>query len=179
MKTAIIYYSLDGNCALVAKTLQEILVAPPFKGKAELFEIKLMDTKKRSGFSKFLWGVGQMLKRKKPALQPLLVDPAAYDLIVLGTPVWAASPAPALGSFLDSVTINGKKLALFCCHAGGKGKIMEKFKALLPGNTFMGEIDFVNPAGKRDPRQRAASSWLKELLAEWAKSLFSESTALP
>jgi len=112
----------------------------------------------------FLWGGGQVFGRKKPDLLPLPADLDAYDLIILGTPVWAGSPAPAMVSFLSARQITGKKLALFCCHGGGKGRALEKLKALLPGNTILGETDFVNPAKKG----RAA---LEEKIAAWLKTL--------
>ena len=157
MKTAIVYYSYEGNSGMIAKTIASVI-------KADVFEIKTVDTKKRSGLALYAWGGGQALRNKKPAIQPLPVDINSYDLFILGTPVWAASPAPALVSFLDSVKITGKKVALFCCHGGGKGKVFDKLKALLPGNTIVGEIDFVNPAKKE-------STDLKQKLGEWVKSI--------
>ena len=157
MKTAVIYYSFEGSCALVAKAVKDAL-------NADIYEIKTIDKKKRTGFAKYLWGGFQTITRKKPALEPLSIDVNTYDLIILGTPVWAASPAPAMFAFLSKTTITGKKVALFCCHAGGKGKAFDKFKALLPGNTIVGEIDFQNAA-----REQNAS--LKQKIDEWVKTL--------
>ena len=160
MKTAVIYYSLDGNCALVAETIKTEL-------NAEVFEIKTTDTKKRTGFVKFLWGVSQVVKvmtKNKPELQPFSIDINAFDLIILGTPVWAGSPVPAMVSFLSKTEITGKKIALFCCHGGGKGNIFDKLKALLPGNTIAGEIDLVTPA-------RTGRAAVKEKIGEWVKTL--------
>ena len=157
MKTAIIYYSFEGNTALVAKTAASVV-------SADIFEIKTANTKKRTGFFKFLWGGGQVIMGIKPALLPLSVDVMAYDLIILGTPVWAGSPAPAMVSFLSKSKIAGRKLALFCCHGGGKGKVFDKLKVLLSGNTIAGEIDFINPA-------KTESTDLKKKLGEWIKSL--------
>ena len=157
MKTAIIYYSYEGNCALVAETIKAVL-------GADVFEIKTVEDKKRTGFSKYFWGGRQVVMKKKPPIRPLGADVNAYDLIILGTPVWAGSPAPALVSFLGGTKITGKKVALFCCHDGGKGKALEKFKALLPGNTIAGEIDFKSPA-------RGESDALKQKIGEWVKSL--------
>jgi flavodoxin len=157
MKTAIIYYSYEGNCALVAKTAGDFL-------GADVFEIKTEDDKKRAGFSKYLWGGGQALMKKKPAVLPVGADVNAYDLIILGTPVWAGAPAPAVVSFLDGAGITGKKLALFCCHGGGKRRALEKLRGLLPGNTFAGEIDFKNPA-------RDDGDGLKRKIHEWVKTL--------
>ena len=158
MKTAVIYYSYGGNSALVAEILKAEL-------RADVFRIETLDSKKRKGFSLFLWGGGQVFFGKKPPLKPLSVDINAYDLIVLGTPVWAGSPTPAIVSFLSKNSITGKKIALFCCHAGGMGKALEKLKAMLNGNTIKGETDFKFSA-KMDNAE------LKQKINEWAKTLF-------
>ena len=156
MKTAVIYYSYEGNSVHVVDAIKAAL-------KADVFEIKTVDTRKRKGFFMYLWGVGQVVFNRKPALRPLSVDINAYDLIILGTPVWAGSPAPAVVSFLSKTKITGKKLALFCCHGGGPGKAFEKFRALLPGNTIAGEIDIKYPA-KMDGAE------LKQKIGEWVKT---------
>jgi flavodoxin len=157
MKTAVIYYSFEGHCALIAEMIKTEL-------NADVFEIKTKDNKKRTGFLKYTWGCFQVMTRKTPELLPLSVDINAYGLIVLGTPVWAGSPAPAILSFLKKTKINGKKIALFCCHAGGKGRIFDKFKALLQGNTIAGEIDFEMAA-------REKSAALQQKISEWVKTL--------
>ena len=157
MKTAIVYYSYEGSCAIVAGIIKDAL-------NADVFEIKTVDDKKRSGFAKYVWGGRQVIFKSKPALQPLSIDIGAYELIILGTPVWAGSPVPAILSFLNGTKISGKRIALFCSHGGGMGKVFEKLKALLPGNSFAGEIDFLY-AIKRDPAE------LKQKIGEWVRAI--------
>ena len=157
MKAVVIYYSYEGNCALIAEILKTAL-------SADVFEIKTLNEKKRTGFFLYLWGGAQAIFHKKPAIHPVSADLNAYDLIILGSPVWAGSPTPAIVSFLADGKISGKKLALFCCHGGGMGKALAKLKALLPGNTIISEADFKYPA-KGD---RAA---LKQKIDEWVKTL--------
>jgi len=157
MKTAVIYYSYGGSGALISDILKAEL-------NADVFRIETLDSKIRKGFSLFFWGGGQVFMGKKPPLKPLSVDIGAYDLVIIGTPVWAASPAPAVASFLSKNSITGKKIALFCCHGGGKGKALDKLKALLNGNTFIGEIDFIYPA-------KTDSAALKQKITEWVKTL--------
>jgi len=157
MKTAVIYYSFEGNSALVAEVIKAAL-------NADSFEIKTTDTRKRNGFVKILWGCAQVFMNKKPDLLPLTVDINTYDLIIMGTPVWAGSPAPAIVSFLEKTKIDGKRIALYCCHAGGKGKVFEKFKGLLPGNTFAGEIDFHSAKNKE-------STELKRKIGDWLETI--------
>lgn len=156
MKTAVIYYSYEGNCALIAELIKDAL-------GADLIELQTVDDKKRQGVSKYFWGGRQVIMKKTPPLKPYTLNTEAYDLIIIGTPVWAASPAPALNTFLEEQRISNKRIALFCCHAGGKGKVFDKIKSKLPGNTFAGEIDFINPAKqRREEISDKLNEWLRQ-----------------
>jgi flavodoxin len=158
MKTAVVYYSLDGNCVLIADMIKAA-------AQADVLRLQTGDSKHRRGFAKYFWGGRQVLTHQKPALKPYAINLDTYDLIIFGVPVWAASPAPAINSFLDGAALTNKKVALFCCHGGGMGKAMEKFKALLAGNTIAGTIDFKNPAKQdRQKVQATLDEWLEKLL---------------
>jgi flavodoxin len=154
MKIAVVYYSLDGNCAFVAEQIKTEL-------NAELIQLYMQDDKKRRGLIKILWGGGMVFKHKKPPLKPYTFDPAAYDLIIIGAPVWAGSPAPPIETFLSNTAINGKKIALFVCHGGGKGKSLDIFKALLSGNEIIAEADFVYPLKNSGEVKRQIADWVK------------------
>jgi len=158
MKTVVVYYSLDGNCAFAAKHIANIL-------KADIVQVQLTDEKKRGGISKMFWGVMQVMSGKLPDIKPVSFNIEAYDLIILGTPVWASSPAPAIRTFLSQTKISGKKIALFMCHAGGLGNAMEKFKAALEGNTIVSEINFNNPVKFINLEKSI------EQIENWAKAL--------
>ena len=103
--------------------------------------------------------------KKKPPLKPYTFDPAAYDLIILGAPVWAGSPAPPLKTLLSETAMSGKKIALFVCHAGGKGNALGKFKAMLPGNEIVAEADFKEPLKNSDEAERQITDWVKSISA--------------
>jgi len=156
MKTAVVFYSLDGNCALVAQELKSQL-------NADLIRLHTKDEKKRGKVGKFFWGGSMVFLNKKPPLKPYTFDASAYDLIVLGAPVWAASPAPPVKTFLSKTKISGKKIALFVCCAGGKEDSLEKFKALLEGNEIVSTTDFLQP-------DKSSGEELKSKVADWVKS---------
>jgi flavodoxin len=155
MKTAVVYYTLDGNCAIVAQEIKSKL-------NADLIRLQTQDEKKRSMIGKLFWGGGMVFFGKKPPLKPYTFDPSAYELIIIGAPVWAGSPAPPILTFLSEAAITGKKIALFVCHGGGKGKSLEKFKAWLTGNDIIAEADFINPS-------RGNSDEVGQQIAEWVK----------
>jgi len=155
MKTAVVYYTLDGNCAIVAREIKDKL-------GADLIQLYTQDEKKRSMIGKMFWGGGMVFSGKKPPLKPYTFDPAAYERIIIGAPVWAGSPAPPILTFLSEAGITGKKIALFVCHAGGKGDALEKLKALFAGNDIVAEADFREPAkGNGDEVKQKVADWVK------------------
>jgi flavodoxin len=153
MKTAVIFYSLDGNCAFVAEEIKTQL-------NADLIRLETKDEKKRGKVGRMFWGCAMVFSKKKPPLKPYSFDSSKYDLIILGAPVWAGSPAPPIRTFIGETNFSGKKLALFVCHAGGKRKSLATFKALLTGNNIADEADFQEPAKDKDSKQKIAD-WVK------------------
>ncbi|MDR1353775.1 MAG: NAD(P)H-dependent oxidoreductase [Treponema sp.] len=157
MKTLIVYYSYEGNCRFIAGQLKDAL-------GADVLEIETADTRKRQGLAKYLWGGRQVFSHAEPELKPFSVDINAYDLVILGCPVWAGSPAPALCSFISKAAIRDKRVALYLCHGGGKGDAFGKLRKRLPGNNFAGEIDFRSPLrGGQEAAAAAARDWAKTL----------------
>jgi len=154
MKTAVVFYSLNGNCALIAQEIKSVL-------DADLFRLHTEDEKPRGSFAKFFWAIGVMKGMKKAPLKPYTFNPSAYDLIIIGAPVWAGGPAQPIRAFLAETNITGKKIALFVCHGGGAGKALEKFKALLPGNSIVAETDFIVPMKNSEKAKQQALDWVK------------------
>jgi len=156
MKTAVVFYSYDGNCAFVAERIGALM-------NADLLCLRTKDEKRRCRVGRFFAACAMLLFQRRPALKPFDFDPTAYDLIIIGAPVWAASPAPPVQTFLSQVGITGKKAALFVCHAGGMGTALEKFKILLPGNDIVAEKDFVNPVKNGGDAKQQIVEWVKTL----------------
>jgi len=156
MKTAVVFYSYDGNSAFVAQHLKKCL-------NADLVQLYLQDEKKRGKFASILWGGAMVFSRKNPPLKPYDFNPAVYDLIILGSPVWAGSPAPPLKTFLSQTPVTGKKLALFVCHGGGPGKSLDKFKALVSGNEIVSTADFKEPRRNKEEVQKQITEWVGKI----------------
>ncbi|MDR2942384.1 MAG: flavodoxin [Treponema sp.] len=154
MKTAVVFYSHDGNSKFIAKQIKS-------QTGADLIQLYTKDEKKRGKFASILWGCAMVFMNKKPPLKPYDFDPSPYDLIVFGAPVWAASPAPPIKTFLSQTVITGKKIALFVCHAGGKEDALDKFKALLSGNEIISAADFKNSLKNIEEAQQQTSDWIK------------------
>ena len=87
-----------------------------------------------------------------PKLQPRTIDINPYDTLILGTPVRAFNYAPALRTFFTEQKFTNKKIFLFCCHEGNKGKTLENMAQALVGNDIISQIDFLAPL-KKDKQQ--------------------------
>ncbi|MFZ5974918.1 MAG: flavodoxin family protein [Bacillota bacterium] len=157
-KTLIIYYSLDGNTQFVANALAEKL-------GADLLPIKPVKDLQKKGFWKFFFGGMQVVFGKKPKLLPMDKKPADYKSIIIGTPVWASSFAPPIKTLLESNTIAGKNVAVFCCCGGGPGKTITNMTAKLEkDNTVIGSQDFLNPRANEQDTLKAVDAWSQELM---------------
>ena len=112
MRTAVVYYSLEGNTRVAATQLAEML-------EADLVEIRTVKAYPRKGLGKFLAGGKDSLFGKLPQIEPLDLDPSAYDLVVLALPVWAGKAAAPLNSFLQGRDFGSARVALVIASASG------------------------------------------------------------
>ena len=159
MKKLVIYYSLDGNTRFISKVIAGSI-------GADILELKPQADVNSKSFMKYFWGGRQVMTKQKPALFAYDKRPEDYDVLFIGTPVWAWTYAPSLSTFFDSVKLQGKKIALFCCSGGGKGKTLEKMKEQLTGNEFIGQIDFVEPLSRnKEENSKKAKEWAGRVLA--------------
>lgn len=157
MKKLVVFYSFEGSTRLLAKAIAEAT-------EADILELKLKtESIKSHGFFKYVWGGRQVVFKEKPELEKFNKNPDDYDMIFIGTPLWAGTYAPALRSFLESQKFQDKKIALFCAHESKKGKIFENMKAKLSGNEFIGEKDFCKVFEDKDKNIFEAKKWTTAL----------------
>jgi len=64
----------------------------------------------------------------KPKLKPLKYDPEDYDVIIVGTPTWWYSMAPAAHTYLTGHDFSGKTVIPFMTMGGWPGKTIENMK---------------------------------------------------
>jgi NAD(P)H dehydrogenase (quinone) len=114
MKSIIIYYSYSGNTKKVADVLCAYLNQ---HGEVEVIELKAADESDR-----FIAQASRGFRHIRAQLQLTNFDLNKYDLICLGTPVWAFGPAPAINAYLDKCGgIENKEVALFTTYGSGTG----------------------------------------------------------
>lgn len=156
-KILVVYYSLTGNTKLIAEVIAESI-------NSDILELKPVKELKADSSTKYFWGGYQATMKIKPKLEDFDENPLEYDIIFLGTPVWAWTYAPPIRSFLAKYDLKGKKVALWTCSAGDGRKAMSRFKDALKDINILGEIGF------QDPKQHEPEV-CKEKAAVWAKEI--------
>ena len=157
MKALVVFFSHNGNTRLVAEIVANVL-------GADQEELKPEKPLNASGAGYVMWGLRQLVSESKPALRPLEHDPRAYDLIVIGTPVWSYTLSPPVRTFLESVDFSGKKVALFCCHGGSPRDTLKHMQTAFPHSQVIGTADFFEPAKREtDTNRQKAQEWAQTL----------------
>ena len=154
MKSLVVYYTRTGNSRFVAETIAAEV-------GADVEEV--IDMKKRSGTLGFLSGGSDARRGKETKIGPTKKSPSDYDLIIVGTPVWAGRPAPALTTYLKKNDLSGKNVAVFFTQGGKKPRGVEQTKALIANSHCIGELSIVNPLDNKEESEKQIIAWCKTL----------------
>ncbi len=163
MRSLVIYYSFEGNTKHIAKAIADEI-------SADLLELKVKNEIGTKGFMKYLWGGKQVFQKSKPELMPLEKNPNDYQLIFIGTPVWAFSFTPAIRTFLETTNLKDKKIALFCTHQGMPGKTLQEMKEKLANNDILSENDFAEVLKNPQKNALIAKAWAGNIISLLKKS---------
>lgn len=139
MKTAIIYFSLEGNTKYIAEIIAKELAADLI----QLIPIKEYPIGK---VSKFFWGGKSSTFKETPKLESYQFNPDSYELIILGTPIWAGTFVPPLRTFLRENKLTGKKVAMFaCCSGSSTEKCFMQMEKELLDCTVLSTLRIIDP----------------------------------
>lgn len=107
----IIYFSRSGATRALAAELADELGADM---------MAIQEQQSRAGMRGYMRSLVQASRGVLPQIDPLDVDPADYDLVLLGTPVWAAHASCPMRRFLHDAAHALPATAYFCTY-GGRG----------------------------------------------------------
>jgi flavodoxin len=138
MKILVVYYSLTGNTRLIAEAVAKTL-------DADIEEIKPKNDDGGKGLLKMFWRGRSAVMQEKPELFPIEKDAKNYDLVVIGTPVWACNCTPAVYSYICANDLSKKRTAVFICHGGSPGKCLESMRKYLAKSEVIAEEEFIDP----------------------------------
>jgi len=116
------FHSRSGNTRRIAQALARRL-------HADLDEIRIVQPLK--GPLGYAMCAIEAIACLTPALRPAGKDPAAYDLVVIGTPVWFWSLSSPVRSWLAGHRVGTRRVAFFCTMgASGASRVFATMQSL-------------------------------------------------
>jgi flavodoxin len=121
-KTLVVYHSRTGTTRRIAQALAARL-------GADLDEIHIVQP--MHGPVGYALCAIEAMTGLAPALRTPRRNPAAYDLVIVGTPVWFWSLSSPVRSWLERFGRRGKRVAFFCTMGGsGARRVFDTMRAL-------------------------------------------------
>ena len=114
MKVLIAYYSRTG----VTKTTASAIAEQLRQSGVEVVLEEVVDTKKRNGALGYLAAAKDAMLNRETVIAPTAAEPGEFDLLVIGTPVWAFTLATPMRTYCRTCAGAAKKVALFCTMGG-------------------------------------------------------------
>jgi len=156
-KYLVAYYSWTGNTAKVADLIAGTL-------SADIEEIQ--DVKPRGGLFAFAAAVVASVLQKSPPILPPTRNANDYDVVILGSPVWASNMATPMRSYLMRENPRIKRVALFCTLGGSGGKDALARMAALCGRTPLADLIVDRSSLASDIWRNSAESFARQVEAQ-------------
>jgi len=121
MKPLVVYYSRAGSTKKVAERISTLL-----GGDIE----EIHDLTKRSGMFGWLKAARDAHSRRLTTLETVKNDPAIYDIVVIGTPIWDHTMSPAVRTYISQYKGSFKEVAFFCTYTLTKDSPFDEMESL-------------------------------------------------
>ena len=99
-----------------------------------------------------------------PEIEPFEFNPENYDVIVIGTPTWWYTMAPAVKTFTSMYDFTGKTVVALSTNGSWPGNVTADIEDACAGATFGPalEVQFDSTGGDRqETPQREVDSWIE------------------
>lgn len=125
MKALIVCYSYSGNTRKIAEIIHK-------KIGGDIAEIEAV-TPYTGDYNEVVdQGQREVNQGYMPAIRPLDKDLADYDTVMLGTPVWWYTFAPAVKTFFAENNLSDKKVYPFITNGGWIGHTVKDIEKAVP-----------------------------------------------
>lgn len=134
MKVLVVYYSRTGNTKKVAEMLA-------VKQGYDIEEIKSI--KSYAGSLGWTLAGKEGSQKVNAKIKPTEKNPADYDLVVLGTPIWAWNISSPIRAYLAMNKDKIKKIAAFCTCGGSAGNWIQEIEEA-SGKTLEAKAELID-----------------------------------
>lgn len=156
MKTLVLFYSYGGNTRRIAKLIQEEL-------DCDLAEIETEKPYTGSYNDVVNQGQREVNSNFQPKLKPILADINSYDRIILGSPVWWYTYAPAMNAFLHEYDLTGKEIWPFATNGGWIGHTFKDFQRACNGALVKTGLNVQFDKATMRTSEKEISTWIKNI----------------
>ena len=138
-KILVVFYTRTGNTERVGKDIARSLSADIER----IVEVeRIADKKDRKGLMNSLRAGREAMKERLTDIEPIVNDPAKYDMVLIGTPIWAWNMTPAVRRYISDNKASFKEVAFFTTSGSTKpDKIVAKME-VLSGLKARGSVGF-------------------------------------
>lgn len=100
----------------------------------------------------------------RPEISNAIDNPAEYEVVFLGYPIWWGDFPMVVRTLLDSYDFSGKILVPFCTHEGsGDADTPEKLKSLIPNAVIANSLSLPGHLARTPDAEPDIDSWLIDL----------------
>lgn len=156
MKTLILYYSYGGNTKRIAEMIQREIGG----------DIARMDTvvPYDGDYDEVVnQGQREIAEGYCPELKPLHIGWRDYDTIILGSPVWWYTFAPAMRSFLERADLTGKIVYPFATNGGWLGHALKDFEEACKGAIVKPGLDVQFDESMLRTSEKDIQAWINTI----------------
>lgn len=159
MNILITYYSYSGITDKVANIYADILRK---KG-----EVSVQRLRPKQEITTFIGQCRAAFAKKRADLRDgINFDMKNYDVLLLGLPIWAFAPTPAVNTYLDKLSgLEGKRVITFITSGSGSGvgKCFKNIRSVLESKGAS-RIDEINIPNRKMSDENFIKSLLEKLI---------------
>jgi flavodoxin len=154
LKSLVVYYTRTGNAKFVAD-----LIASQLGSDIE----EIIDKKSRGGPLGWVSAGKDSTQEKETEIAQIKLSPTNYDLVIIGTPIWAWRPTPAIRTYIKQNDLSGKKIAFFFTMDNAPKEAVERAKALIPNSTFVSHLLLAKALKNKEETEKKVIEWCNTL----------------
>lgn len=154
MEALLVYYSRTGITRKVALDIAGLL-----KCDAE----EIFDTKNRSGPLGYLSAGKDACLSRPTTIKETKKDPSLYDIVIVGTPVWAFTMSTPIRTYISQNKGKFKNIAFFCTQGGSGAKRAFGHMQRLCNKSPIATLELTTSEVINNKFDEKIQKWLKEV----------------
>ncbi len=155
-KTLVVYYSRVGRTRRVAEDIANRL-------GADLAEIRLAEPSDDDFDEVVDYAQESLRSNARPAIVALECDFEDYKTVVVGSPVWRGTFAPAVGTFFDEYDLDNMKVCPFITDQGDPGHALEDMGDACPNSEVMGGLEVCFEGNEIQTDETVVRDWVANI----------------